>query len=94
MKRIAALLLVCFALGAAGEWALGQDSDDPHANQPAKCDNFARTPAEHRCHCAKSEHSCDDSDPDEEARLMKEPGSKCKTYCRPEACQCISPCNT
>ena len=55
--------------------------------QATRCDNYKKTPAAHRCHCAHAEGKCPmPQDP------PTEPGPKCSTYCRTSACHCVMPC--
>ena len=92
MKVFSYLMLL--ALVVALPFVKAQDTEDPHYGQPSTCNNYYTTAPEHKCHCAKAEHNCDESDPDKETQLMKEPGKLCLTYCRPNDCHCISPCTT
>jgi hypothetical protein len=62
-----------------------------HKGQPAHCDNAAATPAEQRCECNRADLKCKDHpgvDPE------GQPNEKCKTYCKPEHCECANPCNS
>ena len=58
---------------------------DPAPEGKAKsCDNAHDTPKAHRCECQRATKCREDRTPGED--------SKCKTYCKPEACHCIDPC--
>lgn len=55
----------------------------------ARCDNYAATPAAHRCHCGRAEHS-DCSQPTPRVEMDK----SCATYCVAQNCRCLSKCTT
>lgn len=63
---------------------------DPHAGQPQSCSNDRK--AEHKCECDRAS-ACPAPGKDGKAEIA-EPGSKCQTYCRPEACKCKGMCST
>lgn len=63
--------------------------DDPHAGQPATCNNYKDNT--HPCMCNMAT-TCPDYD-DQGKQLPRVEDSKCQVYCRHEACQCISPCD-
>ncbi len=69
-----------------GLFLLQEPEEDPHANQPASCNNHAKTESEHRCACRRATECPDGEEHPED--------SKCKTYCRPSACRCLNPCTT
>jgi hypothetical protein len=60
--------------------ALPQD----HSGQPKSCDNVSDNP--HKCECERAQRDCDPHN--------QTAGQKCKTYCRPDACKCVNPCNS
>lgn len=55
-----------------------------HEGQPVSCNNAYDNA--HKCECERAQEKCD---PDSQYA-----GSKCQTYCRPEACKCANPCNS
>lgn len=66
-----------------------EQEEDPHANQPASCNNFRETAPEHKCACGKAMHSdCDKEAPS----VMND--TKCKTTCHPDRCRCVNKCTT
>jgi hypothetical protein len=56
-----------------------------HEGQPATCDNFHSN--SHKCECHRA-NQC----PTPGETRSEDP--KCQVYCRPDACKCISPCDT
>lgn len=86
MKLLACAVLILLAFVGLHVAMLGQDESDPHARQPASCDNYHKTAPAHRCSCNRATEC-----PNGEKRA-EDP--KCKTYCRPEACKCLHPCTS
>lgn len=56
---------------------------DPHAGQPATCNNYKDNM--HKCECNKAMTCPEPGTPEDE---------KCQVYCRHDACKCVSPCDT
>ena len=80
--------LACASLLAAQE-GRGPDGNyhDPTtgAAQPERCDNGFRNT--HPCECSRTTE-CDPK------RQKDHPSSLCKTYCRTDACGCVSKCGS
>jgi hypothetical protein len=70
---------------------LFQSPDDPEngapePGQPAHCDNYIKTPKDHRCECGRAMQKCAGGpEPPAEVRMDR----KCKTYCRAQHCNCV-----
>lgn len=62
------------------------EPDDPEPGQPAQCDNYAQTPAAHRCHCARDAQKCSGLPGDKPADVRMD--KRCMTYCRAQHCEC------
>jgi hypothetical protein len=53
-----------------------------------RCDNYHSTAPAHRCACAKTTTEC------KMPGMRIEPDAKCKTYCKPEHCHCLTKCTS
>ncbi len=85
---LATLMLVALCLTAWQREPIPQypgDDNPQHDGQPAHCQNMDS--AKHAANC-----SCKSMNPDGES--CDQESSKCKVYCRKEACRCISPCTS
>lgn len=80
-----ALILILLLVAAVGAWQ-GippiADPDDPHYGQPQWCQNHDDLRGPKNCDCRKS---CEKNEPED---------SKCKVYCRKDACTCDHGCHT
>jgi hypothetical protein len=65
--------------------------NDPHAGQPDRCNNYHETKSTDPRHCECNHTMCDS---DGESNKQVHPSNNCKTYCRTEACDCGSECDT
>jgi hypothetical protein len=68
-------------------FALLFQQGDPHEGQPATCNNYFKTPKEHRCNCHRATKCAR-----ERQGLGEDP--KCQVYCRKDACKCLDPCTS
>lgn len=60
--------------------------------QAAACDNNRAGKSktvDHTCECARAMTMCDPQDPE-----IETPGAMCKTYCRPDKCDCQNKCTS
>jgi len=64
----------------------------PQEGPAAACDNNRAGKSKdvnHTCECARAEKDCKPDDPE-----LKQPGSMCKTYCKPDHCDCQNRCTS
>ena len=78
------LILVLFSTSLA----FFPKPQEPHVGQPATCNNYYDNT--HKCECERAQSDC--KDPNQSG--TEEPGTKCQTYCRKDACKCANPCNS
>ena len=61
-----------------------------HEGQPATCNNYTENKKPCACHRATE---CPETGPDG-VPVPRGEDPKCQVYCRPDACKCISPCDS
>ncbi len=61
--------------------------DDPEANRPPSCDNYAKSV--HKCQCGRALHA-DCGTPEPKVAMDK----SCLTYCKEQNCKCHGACVT
>ena len=72
--------------------AIALQAIPPQEGAAAHCDNNREGKSksvDHTCECARAEKDCKPDDPE-----IQEPGSKCKTYCRKDDCDCQNKCTS
>ena len=91
MKLTVLLAITVFVFGdRVGMPLCASAAQQGHEGQPATCNNYRSN--EHPCACHRAT-GCPEHDPD--GRPIPRPeDQKCQVYCRPDACRCISPCDT
>ena len=70
----------------------GDDPENapPEPGKPLHCDNYLKTPKDHRCECGRAMQKCGmskDGLPDSPVDVRMD--AKCKTYCRAQHCLCV-----
>jgi hypothetical protein len=83
------IVAIAFALLGANIW---KASARPQEGTAAACDNNRAGKSkgvDHTCECARAEKDCKPDDPE-----LKQPGSMCKTYCKPDHCDCQNRCTS
>jgi len=69
-----------------------EDWEDPHPNQPDRCNNFKQTDKEKPEYCgAKCKTNCQPG-PDGKQIITEE--RNCKVYCRKDNCDCFGHCDS
>lgn len=84
--------LLCGMLSALIGLAMPLPKPKPQEGNAAACDNNRAGKSktvDHTCECARAEDPCRPNDPE-----LKQPGSKCKTYCKPDHCDCQNSCTS
>jgi len=88
MRTTMLILLTVLALVA-------QSPNDPPGTTPPsdldRCDNFHNTDPVHKCDCSKTR--CELPNPDGTMPEQIE-SPRCKVFCKPEHCHCISSCTS
>lgn len=98
MKKTISLSLCIFALALASvAYSRPQDDGDDENRQPGQPDTCnsqtATAPKTEACHCERSDPmNC--PMPNQDTPDVSHPGSKCDTFCRPKACNCVMMCGS
>lgn len=94
MIRTVLILLVGLLLFAQTPRTEQDDPDQEFPGQKMACNNYHDNA--HKCQCAMAT-SCDahkEKHPDLGGDGDAEMGTRCRTYCKPSHCSCLSPCQT
>jgi len=90
MMRVLTIAIVLLLITGAGA-ALAV----PQEGAAAACDNIRESHlngVDHTCECEHATH-CDPTN-DDDRESHKSMGSKCRTYCKPDHCDCQNECSS
>ena len=89
--RIALVCIFVFFFSTIALIAVSRPKPKPQEGQVAFCNNDEKTKPANKCDCERTDNKdCDK--PLEGGDNRDKPGARCKTYCKPDNCDCKGMC--